>query len=152
MRSFTCAVTAALCLFATPQCAKAFYSAAGFLSRTTAVIAAGAIPRSNSKILQNPASAVAARRDARVSTGGFDAKPGADGKVLSATALSATVSPSVVVSLQGKEMPAREEKSKIFKAYEKGSEYFTNLFPVWLTVFSLVALKDPSIFAWFTTE
>lgn len=43
-------------------------------------------------------------------------------------------------------------KSKLFKAYEKGAEYFTNLFPVWLTVFSLVALKDPNMFAWFTTE
>lgn len=43
-------------------------------------------------------------------------------------------------------------KSKMFRAYEKGAEYFTNLFPVWLTVFSLVALKDPTMFAWFTTE
>lgn len=43
-------------------------------------------------------------------------------------------------------------KSKLFKAYEKGAEYFTNLFPVWLTIFSLVALKDPNMFAWFTTE
>lgn len=43
-------------------------------------------------------------------------------------------------------------KSKLFKAYEKGAEYFTNLFPVWLTLFSLVALKDPNMFAWFTTE
>lgn len=46
--------------------------------------------------------------------------------------------------------PAR--KGGLYKAYEKGAEYFTNLFPVWLTLFSLVALKDPSMFAWFTTE
>lgn len=42
--------------------------------------------------------------------------------------------------------------SKLFRVYEKGAEYFTNLFPVWLTMFSLVALKDPTMFAWFTTE
>ncbi|CAM9478465.1 unnamed protein product [Choristocarpus tenellus] len=44
------------------------------------------------------------------------------------------------------------KKNAIFEAYVKGSEVFTNLFPVWLTVFSAVALKDPSAFAWFTTE
>lgn len=43
-------------------------------------------------------------------------------------------------------------KSKLFAAYEKGAEYFTNLFPVWLTICSLLALKDPSMFEWFTTE
>lgn len=45
-----------------------------------------------------------------------------------------------------------EKKSKLFRVYEKGAEYFTNLFPVWLTLFSFLALKDPSMFAWFTTE
>lgn len=60
---------------------------------------------------------------------------------------------SVDVSVGGSELAAVPgEKSKFFKAYEKGSEYFTNLFPVWLTMFSLLALKDPSMFAWFTTE
>lgn len=44
------------------------------------------------------------------------------------------------------------EKGSLFKLYEKGAEYFTNLFPVWLTIFSLVALKDPTMFEWFTTE
>lgn len=43
-------------------------------------------------------------------------------------------------------------KNKLFRAYEKGARYFTNLFPVWLTIFSFVALKDPMKFAWFTTE
>lgn len=43
-------------------------------------------------------------------------------------------------------------KNKVFRAYEKGALYFTNLFPVWLTIFSGVALKDPTMFAWFTTE
>ncbi|KAG5187002.1 putative anion:sodium symporter [Tribonema minus] len=36
--------------------------------------------------------------------------------------------------------------------YTKASVVFTNLFPVWLTLFSAVALKDPAMFAWFTTE
>lgn len=49
-------------------------------------------------------------------------------------------------------MVLSKEKSKLFKVYEKGAEYFTNLFPVWLTIFSLVALKDPTMFEWFTTE
>lgn len=43
-------------------------------------------------------------------------------------------------------------KNKLLRAYIKGARYFTNLFPVWLTVFSCVALKDPAKFAWFTTE
>lgn len=47
---------------------------------------------------------------------------------------------------------AGEGKNKLFRVYEKGARYFTNLFPVWLTVFSFVALKDPTKFAWFTTE
>ena len=47
---------------------------------------------------------------------------------------------------------AGEGKNKLFRAYEKGARYFTNLFPVWLTAFSVVALKDPTKFAWFTTE
>lgn len=75
-------------------------------------------------------------------------------RALSATALGATMSTSSVdMSVSGSELAAAPgEKSKFFKAYEKGSEYFTNLFPVWLTMFSLVALKDPSMFAWFTTK
>ncbi|CAN0485412.1 unnamed protein product, partial [Hapterophycus canaliculatus] len=44
------------------------------------------------------------------------------------------------------------EKNKLFKAYETGARWFTNLFPIWLCVFSGVALKDPAVFAWFTTE
>lgn len=45
-----------------------------------------------------------------------------------------------------------EGNNKLFRAYIKGSRYFTNLFPVWLTLFSFVALKDPATFAWLTTE
>ncbi|CAM9866054.1 unnamed protein product [Scytosiphon promiscuus] len=47
---------------------------------------------------------------------------------------------------------AAAEKNKLFKAYETGARWFTNLFPIWLCVFSGVALKDPAVFAWFTTE
>lgn len=43
-------------------------------------------------------------------------------------------------------------ENKLLRAYIKGARYFTNLFPVWLTIFSCVALKDPTKFAWFTTE
>ncbi|CAM9196507.1 unnamed protein product [Chrysoparadoxa australica] len=42
--------------------------------------------------------------------------------------------------------------AKLFKLYLTGSTYFTNLFPIWLTLFSLVALKSPASFEWFTTE
>ncbi|CAM9580201.1 unnamed protein product, partial [Discosporangium mesarthrocarpum] len=48
--------------------------------------------------------------------------------------------------------PAEPKKNKFVAAYEKGAEVFTNLFPMWLMLFSAVALKDPSKFAWFTTE
>lgn len=78
-------------------------------------------------------------------------------RVLPVTSLSATASASVDVSVGDGSFElavsaGTEKKSKLFKAYEKGAEYFTNLFPVWLTLFSLVALKDPNMFAWFTTE
>lgn len=76
------------------------------------------------------------------------------------SALSSTASTAVESSsLTGGKAPESAgsgvvpgEKSKFFKAYEKGAEYFTNLFPVWLTIFSLLALKDPGMFEWFTTE
>lgn len=78
-------------------------------------------------------------------------------RVLPVTTLSGSASASVDVSVGDNSFElsvsgGTEKKSKLFKAYEKGAEYFTNLFPVWLTVFSLVALKDPNMFAWFTTE
>lgn len=52
----------------------------------------------------------------------------------------------------GAEVVTPKQKSKMFQAYETGARWFTNLFPIWLCVFSGVALKDPSVFAWFTTE
>lgn len=52
----------------------------------------------------------------------------------------------------GGEVAQANSKSKMFQAYETAARWFTNLFPIWLCVFSGVALKDPSVFAWFTTE
>jgi hypothetical protein len=42
----------------------------------------------------------------------------------------------------------KKAKSSFMEIYTKGSVVFTNLFPLWLTIFSGVALKDPSMFAW----
>lgn len=42
--------------------------------------------------------------------------------------------------------------SKIFKAYTKTADVATTLFPVWTVLFTGIALKSPSSFAWFTTE
>jgi BASS family bile acid:Na+ symporter len=41
---------------------------------------------------------------------------------------------------------------KIFDAYVKTADVATNLFPVWTVLFTGIALKSPSSFAWFTTE
>eukprot|EP00752_Nemacystus_decipiens_P002489 g2340.t1 len=78
--------------------------------------------------------------------------------LLSATELVVQSSGGVVGKIEslrgggGDELAAPKPKSKLFQAYETGATWFTNLFPVWLCVFSGVALKDPSVFAWFTTE
>lgn len=42
--------------------------------------------------------------------------------------------------------------SKIFKAYTKTANVATTLFPLWTVIFTGIALKSPSSFAWFTTE
>lgn len=77
--------------------------------------------------------------------------------LLSASAVVAKSSGAVgkIESLRGgggAEVVAPKPKSKMFQAYETGARWFTNLFPIWLCVFSGVALKDPTVFAWFTTE
>lgn len=41
---------------------------------------------------------------------------------------------------------------KIFDAYVKTADVATTLFPVWTVLFTGIALKSPSSFAWFTTE
>lgn len=48
-----------------------------------------------------------------------------------------------------------EEKSfgqKLFEGYEKTANVATTLFPLWTVLFTGIALKRPSSFAWFTTE
>eukprot|EP01084_Bolivina_argentea_P258225 435253_1 len=45
-----------------------------------------------------------------------------------------------------------EETGRFMKAYLKYTNTFTNFFPLWLTMFSLIALKSPASFAWFTTN
>lgn len=47
-----------------------------------------------------------------------------------------------------KEFESPSVSENFMVAYEKASTIFTNLFPVWLTLFSAVALKDPKAFAW----
>ena len=42
--------------------------------------------------------------------------------------------------------------TKIFDAYVKTADVATTLFPVWTVLFTGIALKSPSSFAWFTTE
>mmetsp|Transcript_13822 Transcript_13822/g.19806 ORF Transcript_13822/g.19806 Transcript_13822/m.19806 type:complete len:429 (+) Transcript_13822:158-1444(+) len=49
----------------------------------------------------------------------------------------------------------KEETSlatKMFKAYVSIMDKATNLFPLWTLLFSIIALKSPSSFDWFTTE
>ncbi len=41
-----------------------------------------------------------------------------------------------------------EETGRFMKAYLKYTNTFTNFFPLWLTMFSLIALKSPASFAW----
>lgn len=41
---------------------------------------------------------------------------------------------------------------KIFDAYVKTADVATTLFPIWTVLFTGIALKSPSSFAWFTTE
>jgi BASS family bile acid:Na+ symporter len=41
---------------------------------------------------------------------------------------------------------------KLFDAYVKTADITTTLFPLWTLLFSGLALKSPSSFAWFTTE
>jgi len=42
--------------------------------------------------------------------------------------------------------------SKLFKAYVTTAGIATTLFPLWTVLFTGIALKSPSSFAWFTTE
>jgi BASS family bile acid:Na+ symporter len=42
--------------------------------------------------------------------------------------------------------------AKIFDAYIKTADVATTLFPLWTVLFTGIALKSPSSFAWFTTE
>lgn len=42
--------------------------------------------------------------------------------------------------------------SKIFKAYTRGANIATTLFPVWTVLSTAVALKSPASFDWFTTD
>jgi bile acid:Na+ symporter, BASS family len=48
--------------------------------------------------------------------------------------------------------PTKTLGQKIFEGYEKGANIFANLFPLWTVLFTGIALKSPSSFAWFTTE
>jgi BASS family bile acid:Na+ symporter len=54
--------------------------------------------------------------------------------------------------------PVEPEKSedalgkKIFDGYVKVANIATNLFPLWTVLFTGIALKSPSSFAFFTTE
>ncbi len=41
-----------------------------------------------------------------------------------------------------------EETGWLMKAYLQTTTTFTNLFPLWLTMFSVIALKNPESFAW----
>jgi bile acid:Na+ symporter, BASS family len=48
--------------------------------------------------------------------------------------------------------PAKTLGQKIFEGYEVTANVATNLFPLWTLIFTGIALKSPSSFAWFTTE
>lgn len=55
-------------------------------------------------------------------------------------------------ALTFQDSPKKTTGQKIFAAYEKGANIATNLFPLWTVIFTGIALRSPSSFAWFTTE
>lgn len=159
----SCAVAA--CLLALPK-GVAFHVPSVSLPRT------GTAPASSTRFSarfickKNPGLSIVERGAsprilAAHMSGTLSPKPVSDaGAILRSTSLMAVSAVVESSSLGGKvagegaglAAGGGASKSKAFRIYEKGAEYFTNLFPVWLTLFSLVALKDPSMFAWFTTE
>lgn len=162
------------CLLAAPG-AVAFHVAVptslqrgGFVP--SAASSAAAVHRSAAAARRAPRS-MSAQSTARMSQlrgGGVrdeeDAKARRLSTLLSASAVVVAESSSggVVESLRGgggeivqesKDNLAQATKeNKLFQAYETAARWFTNLFPIWLCVFSGIALKDPAVFAWFTTE
>lgn len=46
----------------------------------------------------------------------------------------------------------KSRKERAFEIYEKVSGTFVNLFPVWTTISAGLALCQPSLFSWFTTQ
>ncbi len=145
---------AAACLLAAPT-ATAFHVAVpaalphgGFASAARGAPAGGRAAHryaTTSRMLGGGGAQAEGARARRLST------------LLSASAAVAGSSDAVgrIESLRGgggELVAPKPEKSKLFQAYETGARWFTNLFPIWLCVFSGVALKDPAVFAWFTTE
>lgn len=164
MRS-SCAVAA--CLLALPEATTAFHVPSVPLPLAGTARAASSTPFSaRATCKKNPGlSIVEGGSSPRILTahmsGALSQKPASDaGEVLrssSLLAVSAAVESSSLggtVAGDGSELAAGGDasQSRAFRAYEKGARYFTNLFPVWLTLFSFVALKDPTMFEWFTTE
>lgn len=66
------------------------------------------------------------------------------------------IRPTLLTSTAGTEEPEQSgEKSmgkKIFDAYVRTADVATTLFPVWTVLFTVIALKSPSSFDWFTTD
>jgi len=73
---------------------------------------------------------------------------------ISAPNVSAARDPKLALCMSATSTDIPEEGlgTKIFKAYTKTANVATTLFPLWTVLFTGVALKSPSSFAWFTTD
>jgi len=62
---------------------------------------------------------------------------------------------SSAISMSEEDAVPPQQKSlgtKVFEGYVKTADVATQLFPLWTILFTGIALKSPSSFAWFTTE
>jgi BASS family bile acid:Na+ symporter len=70
---------------------------------------------------------------------------------ISTTTTSTALSATSLQAANG-EAAGKSFGQKLFEGYEKTANVATTLFPLWTVLFTGLALKSPSSFAWFTTE
>eukprot|EP00980_Cylindrotheca_fusiformis_P002894 scaffold675_cov103-Cylindrotheca_fusiformis.AAC.5 len=75
---------------------------------------------------------------------------------LAAIPTGVAFAPTLHNQVEAEAVPEPEGKTslgkKIFDGYVKVADVATTLFPLWTVLFTGIALKSPSSFAWFTTE
>eukprot|EP00551_Chaetoceros_affinis_P012321 CAMPEP_0203670842 /NCGR_PEP_ID=MMETSP0090-20130426/6810_1 /ASSEMBLY_ACC=CAM_ASM_001088 /TAXON_ID=426623 /ORGANISM="Chaetoceros affinis, Strain CCMP159" /LENGTH=419 /DNA_ID=CAMNT_0050535803 /DNA_START=81 /DNA_END=1340 /DNA_ORIENTATION=+ len=80
--------------------------------------------------------------------------PSASIQNVNVSPIAKTTSSSSSLQMASSVAPEDEETlgSKIFKVYTQTANLATTLFPLWTVIFTLVAIKSPSSFDWFTTD